>query len=225
MANTSIDEAIRQAQSQNTNAAPASKELEVVNTGSSNGVANYAPAKAPSLDDLGAGAMNVDGYLKVKEFGLLIDAKPNLLDSVNVTIDMNEMQAFTGLRYGDPVTYVKTYDGVTAASGGTWNEALERARRVKPDVRPYMGADIQMTLTEDAKDAKGAIVATAGTRLGHSTSVTNRAEVAAFIKAVKDKGYAGQTVQAKLGFKPMSNPKGQKWGIVTFELIGLDGAE
>ena len=185
-------------------------------------VAAYVPVQAPSLDTLSQGSMNVDNWLKVKEFGLLVDNKTDLIEKIKVRIDFgaNEVQPFTGIRFGNPVQYLKTYDGVACATGGTWNEAVRRANAVDPGARPYMGAGIQMSLLEDAKSAKGATVAEAGVRLGHSTSITNRNTLAEFIQEVKKAGLINQAVEAEIGFKKMTNSKGQSWGILTFTLLG-----
>lgn len=214
----SVDQAIAEANKIAAASAAAPSTAVAIQQPAAQTVAAYIPTKAPTLDDLQAGAMNVDGYLKVKEFGLLVDAKPNLLESVKVSIDLTEVMAFTGVRFGNPPIYMKTYDAVTCASGGTWAEALSKANRVDATARPYMGADIPMTLLEDAKDAKGAIVAPAGMRLGHSTSITNRAALAAFLKDVEKAGLKGQTVEATIGFKKGINQKGQTWGLLTFAL-------
>lgn len=215
-----IDKAIAEAEAQAANK-KAGQTVDLVPAANTQGnIQAYAPPKAPSLDDLMTGSMNVDGYIKVKENTLLIDNKPNLIEKVKVIIDLTEVQAFTGVKFGNPVVYLKTYDGITAASGGSWADALAKAQRVDAGVRPYMGADIPMELAEDATDLKGAKVADKGTRLGHSTSTTNRNELASFLKAAKEAGLEGQRVLVELGYKRMTNPKGQAWGILTFSLLG-----
>ena len=185
-------------------------------------VSTYVAPSAPSLMDLTQGAMSVDEYLKVKEFGLLIGSKPNLIESMRVAIDTTEMQGFTGVRYsvGGNVQYLKTYDNINCASGGTWAAAVQKAQMADPTCRPYTGADFAATLLEDAKDAKGAVVAEAGVRVGHSTSITNKAAMGDFIKKINEAGLMGSVVEAKLGYKPMTNKNGNTWGIITFELLG-----
>ena len=227
-----VDLAIQQAKEQAANSAanPASQpaiDMVPVNAGQAGGVAVYSAPSAPSLMDLTQGAMSVDGYLKVKEFGLLVDSKPNLVEKMRVAIDTTEMNAFTGVRFsiGNNVQYLKTYDGVNCSSGGTWTAALQRAQMADPACRPYTGADIAVTLLEDAKDAKGAVVAETGVRLGHSTSITNKAAVGDFIKEITKQGLMGSVVEAELSFKPMTNKNGQSWGIITFNLIGAHGGE
>lgn len=216
-----IDAAIAAAEKAQADSTPATNQVDLVPTTGQGGVATYSAPKAPSVDDLMTGSMNVDGYLKVKENTLLIDNKPNLIETIKVKIDMKELMPFTGIKYGNPVVYQKTYDGITAASGGSWADALAKAQRIDPQVRPYMGADLQMELTEDAKDVKGAKVADAGLRLGHSTSTTNRNELASFLKTVKEAGYMNESVEVEIGFKRMTNKNGQSWGLLTFKLLGV----
>jgi len=188
-------------------------------------VAAYTPVKPPSLADLSSGSMNVDDFLKVNENGLKIGAKVNLIEKIKVKIDLTEVVPFNGIRYGNPPTYAKSYDGVTCASGGTWNEAVAKANLVDPKARPYNGADISMALLEDAKDIKGVVVAEAGLRLGHSTSITNRAEIASFLKEVDKAGLTGGVVEAEVSYKPMTNKNSQTWGIITIALLGASQGE
>lgn len=188
----------------------------------------YKPA-APSLESVAAGTQNVDGYLKVKEVGLRINDKPNIVESIKVAInmdpDMGEVVAFEGVRFSNPPQYLKTYDGVTAVTGGTWNEALERARLVDKNVKPYAGVDFAMELIEDVKDMKGVLVAEAGTRLGHSTSITNRANWSTFYKEVKAANLLGEVVEAEITSETRTNSNGQTWGVLKFKLLGAHAQE
>lgn len=224
----SVDFAIRQAKEKAAQA-PAQgadvTDLVPQNNQAPGAVQSYAPAKAPTLMDLTLGSMNVDGYLKVKEHGLLIDSKPNLVEKIKVSIDMNEVFPFVGVRFGNPVQYLKTYDNVNCASGGTWSAALAKAQLADPNCRPYTGADICMTLLEDAKDLKGVVVSETGVRLGHSTSITNKPAFGDFIKQVDAAGLMGQVVEAEITFKAMTNKNGQTWGILIFTLLSAPAAE
>lgn len=183
----------------------------------------YQPAKAPTVDDLTSGTMVVDAFLKVGPDGLRIDNKNDLIESVVVKIDTREsigITAFNGVRFGNPAQYLKTYDGVTCTSGGTWIEAQNRARMVDPAITPYMGADLCMTLAEDAVNMRGAVVSKAGIVLGHSTSITNRKNLTEFIKKLDAQGLRGEVVLVRITSQDRTNPAGNRWGVLKFELLG-----
>jgi hypothetical protein len=203
----SVEQAINQAQnSGNTSEAqvPAAQQA-----------ADVPAAGAPSMDALVSGAMIVDGYIKVDEYGIHFDGeKKNKKDNVLVDIDTTEVQPTEVVRFGNnPPTYYKTYDGVNCAQGGTWQQALQTARAADPQCRPYTSADIPMTLVEDHGDDYEA-----GTRLGHSLSPTNQANFAKFWRDVQSRGLQGQTIRVKLGWQEKKK-NGNEWGVLTFELV------
>ena len=168
--------------------------------------------------------MTVDGWLKVKEFGLLIgDKVGKLVKTIKVklnTAEGGDFRAFEGVRFGNPPQYLKTYDGINEASGGTWAEALRKAQLVEPTNQSYRGADLQMEVIEDVKHDDGTLLAETGMRLGHSTAVTNRPQVADLVKQLKEMNLMGKTVDMEVGFIPKSNKNGQTWGLLTFKVLG-----
>lgn len=182
-------------------------------------VAAYAPAKALTMDDL-SGGMNVDNYLKVKDSGLTVGTSTDFFDSFRAVVDTSKIQVFESIRFGKPnPSYLKTYDMQTCTSGGTWAAALERAHKVEPEARPYKGIDIIMQPLEDIKGLRGAELAKRGEKLGHSTSVTNRGHAQDFRDALVKAGLLGQKVEVEVGYE--AKVKGSnKWGVVTFKLIG-----
>ncbi len=216
-----VDAAIRKAQEMAAKAASPT-QIDVVPVQAQQGVTTYAPVKAPSLMGLTQGAMSSDGFLKVKEFGLLLLGKPNLVESITVAmVPSRDILPYTGIRYkvGQTVVYKKSYDGVTCNEGGPWAEAVAEAQRIEPGVRTYEGADLAMRLLEDAKDAKGAVVAEAGLVIGHSTSVTNRGLLAEFIKEAMKQEAMDDELEVQVGYVPKTNKAGQTWGLVTFKIL------
>jgi len=220
-----IDAAIAEAEKQAQQTPAASNQIvDVQSTGTNpqTGVQSYSTPQALTLDDLEQGAMSVDDWLKVKEFGLLIGSKPDLIETIKVSIDVGggEMTPFQGIRYGEPPVYLKTYDNVNAVSGGSWEAAKNKAQLIDPTTQPYLGCDIQMTLLEDAVSAKGVVVAEKGLRLGHSTSITNRNAIADFLKACGKANLKDNKVEVLIGFQAKRNKNNQGWGIITLDLIG-----
>lgn len=203
--------------------------IEAHNTGTQNGVSVYSQPKMKTLDDVGAYGFDVDSFLKVSEYGLQVKNKDGLIDSIIVSIDTSPrgMQAFDCIKSkGTPTVYYKTYDGVNCpGTNGVslWRDALNKMSQIDPTASPYQGCDITMTLLEDAKanvKGKEVVVAEAGTKLGHATSTTNKANLKAFIDAITDAGLRDAVVEAKVSYEKKTNARGNEWGVITFELLG-----
>lgn len=186
-------------------------------------VAVAQPAQKLSMETLAAGSMNVDNWLKVKEFGLLIGDDKTLIQTLKVALDMTEGVGFMpkkSIKYGNPVEYKHTYDGVNAADGGTWEQAVAVARSVSPTAREYRSVDLPFILLEDAKGPKDVVICPKGQRLGHSTATTNWAAFEAFYREVAAAGLLGKMVEIELGYESKTNKNSQSWGVITFKLIG-----
>lgn len=184
-----------------------------------NGVQAYAAPAPVTFDDL-SGGMVVDSYLKMTYFGMQIGTREILVQGpIKVRIDMAEITPFEGIRFGNPATYYKTYDRLNAVSGGTWTEAVNRAKKADPKSYIYHGVDIQMTLLEDVKNGNE-VIAEEGTRLGYSTPPTAKANMKLFVDSVKAAGLINSAVEVELGYDKKENKGGNKWGLITLKLIG-----
>lgn len=187
--------------------------------GGSAGVpATVGPRQNFGLDDMRNGGMAVDAWIKVKDVGLQLNDK--IVDSLKVIIDTSAIQVAQAIKAGNPAKYRKTYDGVSCATGGTWENALAEIRRIDAGARPYMSADIPMTLVEDFKDSKGKVLLEAGKRIGHTTSTTNRQAFQEFVNQLDKANLRGQEVEVILGYEKMTKTGVNPWGIITFELVG-----
>lgn len=189
-----------------------------------------APYQAPrkfTADDLAAGSMNVDAFLKVSEDGLKVGDKPGLIDSIIVNIDMSTVQYCEAIKYGNPAVYAKTYDGVKAVGGGTWSEAIARAQAAQPGCQPYNSADLTLILVEAAKSLKGDVIAEPNTKLGHSLSTTNRGNFAELLDKIEAAGLNkhAANVKVKITSEVRTNKKQQKWGVLKFDLLGEVGED
>lgn len=177
---------------------------------------NAAPL---TLDDFTVGSMDVDAFLKVKEFGLLIGTNDTLFKTLDVKINPGAVQVCNAIKFGNPAQYLKTYDNATCVQGGSWQNAIARAQQVNPNARPYPSADIPMTLLTDVKDDDGKVILEKGSTVGHSLSTTNRGEFTNLINELKERGLESTTVKVKLGFKKRTNKAGNVWGVMTFQLV------
>ena len=199
-----------------------------------NAVAVQAPVQAPAqgtavapplqrgkpmtMDDMATGSIQVDSWLGVKEHGFVVGPDKVLVtDELIVTLDLTAIAPHKAVKFGNPATYLKTYDGVTCATGGSWESALARAARIDPNSREYPSCDLPMTLTHDVV-AKGKTVAPLGERLGISLSTTNWGAWRTFYDTCTKAGLAGQVVKVKLGYERRTNRNNNVWGIVTFAL-------
>lgn len=183
------------------------------------------PAQAPAagglsndLGDFGVGGLNVDGFIKVNQFGLLIPKEAKKpVENAEVVIDLSECVRHLAIKasHGDNTKYWRTYDGVMSSDGTPWTQALAEAEAMQPGAKPYESVDIPMTLLEDAGEAE------AGDDLGYSLSTTNKKAFSKFLRSVAKSGLDVSTavVRVKIGVEAMS--KGTwNWGVMTFELLG-----
>ena len=174
-----------------------------------------------SFDDLGQGSMACDDWLKVKDVGLVVASNTTkLFDSAEFIIDLaTDAVACEVVKFGNPATYLKTFDRITCAEGGTWQEALNKANQVQVGARPYPSANITLEAVDDVKSSDGTVVVKKGDKLGHSTSTTNYANWSKFRSELKKLGAETATVKVKVGFEGRTNKANNSWGVLTFEII------
>ena len=220
---SAINDAIAKAQAAaNAAAGQQSNAVATVSQGSTAVAMAPVPGKALSMETLATGSINVDQWVKVKEFGLLIGDNKALIDTMKVSISMIDGRGFVpklSIKAGNPAQYWSTTDGTTCPGVGTWDQAQQKALSLDPKARSYRSVDLPMTLLEPAV-SKGVEIAKAGTILGHTTSTTNWKNWEQFYKDVADAGLMGQTVQVELGFEPKTNKANNNWGVVSFKLLG-----
>lgn len=195
-------------------------------------VAVYTQAMPATLDTLVNAGLNVDEWLKAPGGGFNIGSNATPVSEIIVEMSLQDITVFHGVRFGNPATYFKSFDGITCVQGGTWAEALNRAKLADPQCKgAYVGADLTMVVAEDVV-VNGVVIAEKGKVLGHSTSPTGGKTVAGFIKAVqkeavKDAGYLTETLLVKLKHKQRTKAGVAPWGVIEMELIGFaeDGSE
>lgn len=212
-----IQDTLKQAQEAAATAAAARTTLPATSS------APTMPGQAMSLASMMTGAITVDEWLKVKEFGILVGSHNTLHDTIKVQINLAEAAVNMTLRYGqNPATYIKSYDGATCNTGGSWNDAQAKAKSIDPNARPYQSVDIPMTLLEDLKSKGGEVEAAAGVTLGYATPTTGKGNFVHLLKAVAATGNNpdDSIVVVELGFE--KKVKGSNtWGLMTFNLLDV----
>jgi hypothetical protein len=184
-------------------------------------VAAYqGPGRALTLDDMMVGNFRVDAYLKVNQFGMQIGNNQALFQTpFELGLDMSEIAYNQTVKFGNPVVYLKSYDLVSCATGGSWAAAIERAQRIDPKARPYRSADLPFVVLTDIKAPDGTVILEAGKRLGHSVSTTGWNSFDDLVKKLRKEGnivdIARANLKVKVGFEAKSNPSG-KWGVLLF---------
>lgn len=170
-----------------------------------------------TLDQMVVGNIHVDGWLKVNAYGLFIDSNRTPFQTLELGLPMNEVGYNYSIKFGNPVTYLKTYDRITCATGGSWAEAQVRAQSVDPRAREYRSADLPFVVLSDIMLPDGTILIIAGKRLGHSLSTTGWKGFAAFTRNLRDQNIDPATsfVRVKLGYESQKNASGA-WGVVKF---------
>lgn len=182
-------------------------------------MAPATPGRPLGYDDLAAGSISVDQWLGVKEHGLILGTNRDLImGTITVDIDLSAVAHCRVIKFGqNPVTYLKTYDASMCATGGSWQGAIERAQRVDPKARDYPSADIPMRVVTDVVNGSKAVVAAAGSTIGHTLATTNWTHWKSLMDGCKAAGITG-TVRVQLGVEKKSK-NGNNWGLVTFTRV------
>lgn len=159
-------------------------------------------------------------FLKPTEFGLQVGKeKKNLVESFEAYLDLTEETGFRlkhTIRFGNPAQYLSSYDGVTCNKGGSWHDALMKAKMAAPDAEPYFAAEIKLELAEELALNKETFPA--GTTIGYDTSAPSRfSDWSDFWEAAVAAGVVDQRVKVKVIGKEISH-NGNNWGTVAFEL-------
>lgn len=186
------------------------------------------PGAPLSFDDLAVGSLDVNGWLKVTEFGLLIGEDKTPFEEISVIIPMDEVAYCRAIRYGDPAKYDRSYDGVTNVRGGSWMDTILRAQKIDPKASEFRSADIPFIIYEELKNKKGEVLAKPEDRLGHSLSVTGWKSFQTFVKGCQRAGMDIKSgmIKCTLTYEVKKNAKGE-WGILAFkdaQELNLDAA-
>lgn len=176
----------------------------------------------PSMNSISAATSvipKMTPFIKVNEFGILVGKKDKKFKTeIKAKILLVEDTGFQlkwTLRYGNPAQYASTYDGVTCDKGGSWGDAISKARLANASIEPYVSVDVPVTLTEELELTEEKLPA--GTVLGFNSSKTNFDEWAEFWRDVEAKGLVGKEVDVVLGHREIHH-NGNDWGVVTFAL-------
>ncbi|TAU37822.1 hypothetical protein ELI44_32880 (plasmid) [Rhizobium ruizarguesonis] len=120
-------------------------------------------AGAPlGLDDMMAGGVSVDHWLKLTADGIKIGDKTKPLDTIEVYLDMSEIAYNFSVKYNvnGTAVYHKTYDRVTDAQGGPWIATMQKAQSIDPKAYEYRSAEIPFVLAADVESkTKGELAA------------------------------------------------------------------
>jgi hypothetical protein len=178
---------------------------------------------APSMETMAVNSgisKMVETWIKVSEFGINIGAdRQPLFSELKVKILMAENDGFfvkhtIKTRAGE---YYSCYDGTTCDKGGLFSDAVSRVQRMEPDQKVYASADIIFVLAEDVKLKDKTLPA--GTKLGHTTSMSNWQNWAEFYRDVAKAGQLGQEIDAVVGFDTVTSKKnGKTWGVLNFKV-------
>lgn len=158
-------------------------------------------------------------YVKVNEDGIKIGKDKTYLEGFEAKISMVEDKGFQvkhTVRFGNPAQYLSTYDGSVCDKGGSWGDAIQKAKMADPKADPYPSVDVVIELTKPVKlkDETLAI----GQKIGFNSSKTNFSEWSDFYQACAEAGVLGQEVDVKIGFREIDHG-GNTWGVLTFELL------
>jgi hypothetical protein len=169
------------------------------------------------LNDMMAGSMSVDAWLKVKDVGLFVGGDMRVFEELKLGVDMSEVQYCESIKYGNPAQYDKSYDRVVSARGGSWADAITKAQKVDPNARTFRSADIPFLALEEVKGKDKTTLVEVGGTIGHSLSTTGWKAWTALVKDLQKKGIDPTTAKITMTVKslPQKSNKGS-WGILDF---------
>lgn len=183
----SIDDAIEQAQhAASQHQAPATVEHQPSTP------APVTQGAAMSMaDGMRSAGMVVDYWVKADGTGnLSLARKTGLFEEAEVIVDMTDIRVTKQIRFGDPPTYLKTYDGRVSTRGRPWPDEIVAAQKADPNSYDYFSFEIPMTLAEDLYALNGKNkLANAGETLGKSTSPTEAKPFRDFVQKLVKAGY------------------------------------
>lgn len=202
--------------SENTESAVTTIDASVNNQGTA--MTYGKPSLAMAAATTGVIPRNIP-YLKVNEDGIKIGKDKTYITGFKGKILMTEDQGFMmkwTIRFGNPAQYFSTYDGAVCDKGGTWADAIAKAKSVDNKADPYMSVDVVITLTEAVKLKEETLPV--GTKVAFNSSKTNFSEFQDFAAEVAKAGAMGEEVDVQIGCKEI-NHGGNTWGVATFELL------
>lgn len=216
-----MSSAIQQAMERAKEAAAATTGTAVATTGQ--GGVPATPAKKLSMDDM-TGGLSVDKWIKVTTHGMTLGDSSSLITApMKCKFDATSGVGFLpklSIKAGNPASYASSYDGQVSDKGGSWADTILKMQQIDPKSQPYRSADLPFVTLEQVKAIDGVIVAEPGVKLGNSLSTTNWRTFEELWREICHKGLENKLVEVNVGFKAMSNKNGNKWGILTFELVG-----
>lgn len=176
----------------------------------------------PSMDNMGGAAgiaSEVDCWLGATFDGMKITDSKGLFDSLLVTIDMTEEQGFfvkQSIKWGDPVTYASSYDGVTSDKGGAWGDQIARVNAIDPKAKVFPSADIILVLAEPLVLKEKTLPV--GTKVGLTLAMSNWRNWAEFYREVSKAEMLNQEVTVKVDHDPIEGKNTYKWGVMRFSI-------
>jgi len=181
-----------------------------------------APAGTPgtpmSLED-SINGMAVDTFLKLKFEGIYVKEDATPFTELKVRLRGSDIAYHKAVRFGNPATYRRSYDGVREArSGKPWAEVVAQAMAADPKCTgDYDAYDLPFTLTADMVSMlkPGTVLVPAGAVVGYSTAITAGKATKAFIKNVIMPLGKHNLIEGVVKLDKKSTDKG-KWGILDF---------
>lgn len=212
---SSIDAAVEAAKNQAQ--APANVPATVT---ASAAVTPYTGRKL-GYDDIIGGGMNVAHYIKATAGGQLQIGSnvADLVKGIRVVIRLDEIQPGFGINYEDvngQLVYIRTNDGVTTDNGGSWEDALAKARKVKPSIQPYNAWQLPFVLLDDKAGP-----AVKGDRLGYTTVWSSFNEFHPVFNTVRNKHGLEVSMELEISVEICQNANKKTYGKPKFKLLGV----
>lgn len=208
---------------QNTAVAVATPTTAVVVAAQDPSVA-FTAKESYGFDDFQQTGMAVDGILKLKNGTPFVLNKEVVKMPFKATLLFDETRVKQSIKVdvNGETQYFSTYGGgVDSRDGTSFADKVAYCQRINPKAWVYPSAELIFILEEDLKDTSGKVIAPKGTKIGHSTSATNKKNVESFYNACKMKGIdtKADKVLIQVGYETKQNERNQVWTVLTFDLV------
>lgn len=166
--------------------------------------------------------INVDGMLKNRSGSFIYNGTEILKVPFKAKLLLAETKFKRSIKVeqGGKVKYFSTYGGGVSTDGQPWSTVVANCKAINPNAYDYDSADLVLELEDPLKDAEGKVVADKGTKIGYTTSSTNKTQLIKLKKECIDRKMDLKTavVPVTVSFIRRTNNNNQTWSILGLEI-------
>lgn len=197
--------------------------LPTVTEGTNTSISAYQEKQSYSMDEFERAGMAVDAMLKLKNGSPFVQDKELIKVPFKAKVLFEETLVKKSIKVmnNGRAEYYSTYGKGVCPDGSSFADKVKYCLAIDPKAFIYPSLDLVFIAEEDLKASDGSIAVAKGTKLGYTTSATNKKNVSDFYTACKAKSIdtSKDEVLIQIGFESKKNTKGNVWTVLTFNLI------